>query len=384
MIWLAGFAVVLACIGTGLGLAGWWEVRRFCVAPRPQPGMLPALTVLKPLNGDEPLLEAALESFFTQDYPQYQMVFGVHREADTALPVLRRLQHRFPDRDIAVVVDATRHGRNGKVTNLVNMMPAARHDVLVMADADLHAAPDYLRQVAAALAQPGIGLVTTLYTARAATPGLVGQLGASAINHGFLPGALMARALGRRDCFGATIALRRETLEAVGGMASIADYLAEDAAFGRKVPALGLGVRLAATVPATTVPESGPAGLAELLLHELRWARTIRALVPVAYLLSGLQYELAWAGLAVLLSGGAAWAVALFLAAWAASVLVARGIDRALLAGPHPIAVAGTPASPWLLPLRDVLSLGVLVVAFMGRTVRWRDRVLRAERVIDA
>lgn len=382
---LAWLAAALAVIGGGLGLAGWRAVRRFAAeVPAPPPAAWPPITVLKPLNGDEPLLEEALASFFVLDYPQYQIVFGVHRADDTALAVLRRVAARFPGRDIAVVIDATRHGRNGKVTNLVNMMPAARHDILVMSDADLHAAPDYLHRIAAALLEPGVGLVTTLYTALAARPGLVGRLGATAINHGFLPGALMARALGRHDCFGATIALRRETLTAVGGMASIADYLAEDAAFGRKVPALGLAVRLAATVPATTVPESGWAGFATLMLHELRWARTIRALVPGAYLASALQYELAWAALALLLAGGAGWAWALFAAVWAVSAVVARGIDRALTGGARPFAVAGTPASWWLLPLRDVLSLGVLVAAFLGRTVRWRDRVLRAERVRDA
>lgn len=374
MAWLAVFAGLLACAGMGQALAGWWAVRRFRVAAPPPmpPGRLPGVTVLKPLHGDEALLEPALASICAQDYPRYQVVFGVHGPADPALAVVQRLQARFTGCEITVVVDATRHGCNGKISNLINMLPAARHDLLVIADSDVHAAPDYLRQVVAALAQPGTGLVTTLYTGLAAAPGLAGSLGASGITHGFLPGALLARDLGRQDCLGATMALRRETLAAIGGLSVLADHLADDAVLGRKVTALGLAVRLAATVPATTVAETG---LGELLRHELRWARTIRALVPWAFLASGLQYKLAWAGLAMLLSGGATWAVVLFLAIWAASAVVARGIDAALVTGAR-----ATPAPLGLLPLRDVLSLAVLVAAFMGREVRWRGQVLRAER----
>jgi ceramide glucosyltransferase len=376
MTWLAVFAALLACFGMGQALAGWWAVRRFRAAvPPPLPlgslGQLPGVTVLKPLHGDEALLEAALASICAQDYPRFQVVFGVHGPADPALAVVRRLQARFAGGDIAVVVDASRHGRNGKISNLINMLPAARHDVLVIADSDVHAAPDYLRQIVASLAQPGTGLVTTLYTGLAAEPNLTGWLGASGITHGFLPGALLARDLGRQDCLGATMALRRDTLAAIGGLPALVDELADDAVLGRKVAALGLAVRLAATVPATTVTETR---LSDLLRHELRWARTIRALVPWAFMASALQYKLAWAGLAMLLSGGASWSVALFLAIWAASAMVARGIDAAL---PMPRAA---PAPLGLLPLRDVLSLGVLLAAFMGREVRWRGQVLRAER----
>ena len=122
------------------------------------------VTVLKPLHGDEPLLEEALASVCRQDYPAWQVVFGVQDAADTALPVVRRLQARFPDCDIAVVVDPTPHGPNRKVANLINMLPAAKHDVLVIADSDVHVAPDWLRRLVAALEGPGVGVVTTVYT----------------------------------------------------------------------------------------------------------------------------------------------------------------------------------------------------------------------------
>ncbi len=113
------------------------------------------MTVLKPLFGAEPMLEQALASLCAQDYPAFQVVFGVQDPADPAVAVVRRIQARFPQCDIALVVDPTPHGRNRKVGNLINMMAAARHDVLVIADSDVHAAPDYLTRIVAALEPAG-------------------------------------------------------------------------------------------------------------------------------------------------------------------------------------------------------------------------------------
>ena len=251
------------------------------------------------MHGDEPLLEQALASVCAQDYPEYQVVFGVSDAADPALSVVARLRARFPECDIAVVVDPARHGTNGKVGNLINMLPRAKHAVLAIADSDLHVQPDYLARLADALAEPGTGLVTTLYTGLPAGRRLAQRLGATQITHYFLPGALLARAMGRQDCLGATMMLRRSTLERIGGLQALADHLADDQVLGRLVAALGLGVRLAVTVPATTVPETR---LRDLLRHELRWARTIRALEPAAFAASVLQYPLFWAMLAIALA----------------------------------------------------------------------------------
>ncbi len=393
----AWIAVLLSGIGLVQALVGTMLVRRIA-KPRASPAGLawPAVTVLKPLHGDEPLLEEALATVCRQHYPAWQVVFGVQDPADAALPVVRRLHARFPECDIAVVVDPTGHGSNRKVANLINMLPAAKHDVLVIADSDLHVAPDWLRRLAAALETPGVGLVTTVYTglvprgplpptpshkgrgsAGNAPPplvgggwgeGAVGELGAIQINHYFLPGALMARALGRQDCLGATMVLRRDTLERIGGFPALVDHLADDNVLGRLVQMLGLRVALADTIPATTV---GEATLRELWRHELRWARTIRALVPAQFAASVLQYPLVWAALAVLLAAGAPWAIAWFAAAWGLRSLAAIGTDRALgLANRSPV---------WLLPLRELMSVAVMVASYAGRQVDWRGHTLQAE-----
>ena len=369
---LATLAAVLAGFGLAQAVAGYLAVRRFAAAPRPSATNRPAVTILKPLHGAEPLLEHALASVCAQEYGDYQIVFGTHGPADAALAVVERLRARFPTRDIAVVADATSHGSNHKVGNLINMLPAAKHEVLVIADSDVHCAPDYLDRIVAALEAPGTGLVTTLYVGLAATPSLAARLGATWINHSFLPGALLARALGRQDCLGATMALRRETLAAIGGLAALADHLADDFVLGALVRRQGLAVRLADTVPATTVPETS---LAALFRHELRWARTIRTLVPVQFVLSALQYPLFWAALAVPLAAGAAWSFALCLAVWAVRAGAARGIDLALGLAKSGLA---TPAAIWLLPLRDLMSVVVILASHGSDRVEWRGQVLHA------
>jgi ceramide glucosyltransferase len=199
-------------------------------------------------------------------------------------------------------------------------------------------------------------------------PPVPNLLGALQINQHFLPGALLARAMGRQDCLGATMALRRETLERIGGLRALVDHLADDNLLGRLVQRLGLGVALADTVPATTVPE---AAFAPLWRHELRWARTIRALVPAQFAASALQYPLVWAAVAVLLACGAVWSLAWFAIAWAIRAVVAKGIDAAL---------GRAIRSPvWLMPLRELMSVAVIVASYAGREVEWRGHRLQAE-----
>lgn len=335
------------------------------------------VTVLKPLQGDEPLLEQALATFCAQDFPTFQIVFGVQNPTDPALHVVDRLRARFPDVDMAVVIDSTVHGPNHKIANVINMFSAAKHDTLVIADSDIHAAPDYLRQLTDTLAQPGVGLVTTLYAGLPATSGVAGAMGAAHINHSFLPGALLARAMGRQDCLGATMALTRQTLLDVGGLAALSNHLADDAVLGRLVAERGLAVALATTIPQTTIPEER---IGALLEHELRWARTIRSLVPVGFALSIMQFPIVWAALAVAFSNGDAWAWAVFAGAWSGRAAIACAMDRMLAVVSHPLAL-------WWMPARDLMSVMVIAASYRTNRVAWRGQTLHAippPRVIQA
>lgn len=397
---LAAVGAAVACAGVVQALAGWRLVAAFMAhGERLSDGQAPdrpPVTVLKPLHGDEPLLEAALASLCRQDYPEWQIVFGVQEQDDAAIRVVERLRARFPARDMTLVVDPTLHGPNRKVGNLLNMLPAARHDVLVIADSDVHVRPDYLDQLVAALSRPQVGLVTTLYIGLPAWTNLVARLGAAQISYGFLPGALLARAMGRQDCLGATMCLMRADLDRIGGFRALVDHLADDNVLGHRIRDLGLGIALADTVPLTTVPE---ARVSELFRHELRWARTIRAVEPTGFAASVLQYSLFWALLTVVLSGVSPWAVGLFGTVWVLRSLAALGVDRALAPhwGGYPLSYGrrsrrrgGDEATAlafscpvWLLPLRDVLSVAVMLASYGGRRVDWRGHGLRANAPVS-
>ena len=253
---IAWLAAIFALVGAIQQFIGTLLVQRFAAQPEPLPALVPPVSILKPLCGIDPLTELALESFFLIDYPGYQLVFGVQSSSDPVLEILDRLRTRYPAHDVALVIDNTLHGTNRKVSNMINMLPLAKHDTLVMSDADIHVPPYFLSSVISALEQPNVGLVTTLYTALPGTPHLATMLGASQINYGFLPGALLARKLGRQDCLGVTMALSRETLALIGGLQAVANHLADDQVLGRLVRAKGRALTLAHIIPATTVPEA--------------------------------------------------------------------------------------------------------------------------------
>jgi ceramide glucosyltransferase len=361
---LSTAAVTLA--GFIQAAAGRLAVRRFAGQRAPL-GPHPPMTVLKPLHGDEPLLEAALASFCRQDYPAFQLVFGVQDPRDAAIAVVERLRARFPDVDMELVIDPTPHGSNRKVANLINMFPSARYGVLVISDSDMHAAPDYLANVADALAVPGTGLVTTLYSGLPVQRGLAGALGAAYISQSFAAGAVMARFLGRQDCMGATMALTRDTLMRIGGFPALSPYVADDAVLGMKIRSLGQNVTLAASVPATTVAERT---VGSLFRHELRWARTIRAVAPFGFAVSVVQFPVFWAAVTVLLAGGADWACVLWVCAVSMRAVTGRGVERDIGAVRTPL---------WLPALRDMMSMAVLLAAYMGDEVAWRGHVLSTE-----
>ncbi len=352
---MAGFAQA------GLGLRA---ARAFRKTPRTKTSTCPGVTVLKPLHGDEILLTEALTSFCQLDWPNLQILCGVASPHDRAIAVVERLQAAYPHVRLDLVVNATVHGHNRKVSNLINMLPFAAHDVLVMSDSDMHVAPDYLRHVTATLGQPGTGLVTSYYVGRRPRAGLIANLASAHIAQIFVPGALLARALGRQDCLGATMALTRQTLDAAGGLNTLLPFVADDAVLGRAVTALGLAVRVAPTIPATTLAETTPAALWH---HELRWARTVRSVEPLGFAASILQFPLVFAALTAILLGPTPAAFTLLALCFALRAGLGRAIEIALTAPKTPL---------WLSPLREALSVVVWVAAHTGNRVAWRGEIL--------
>ena len=323
----------------------------------------PSITVLKPLRGVEADLQSRLATFCDQDYPgPLQVLFGVQDAHDPAVAVVERLIAERPGRDLQLVVSARPAGPNPKVATLVGLQPHIRHDVVVLSDSDVSVERDYLARIVAALAQPDVGLVTCLYRG-APLPGPWARLASMAVDYHFLPDVLVGLALGlARPCFGSTIALRRQTLERIGGFEAYLGYLADDYVIGAAVRGLGLTVAIPPWVVAHDCPEKSAM---DLWRHELRWARTLRAISPWGYLGKVITNPLPLALLGAALRGFDGVGLAGLLAALACRLVLQRQVDHTLRLN----------TSRWRLgPVRDLLAFAVYVASFFVDVVSWRGR----------
>lgn len=365
--WL-GSGLVLA--STGYAIAAFVAVLRHVRAPSAPVGIgerTQSVTVLKPLHSAEPRLYENLRGFCQQIGPGDQLVFGVREPQDPAIAVVQRLQREFAQRTIELVVDTGVQGDNLKVSNLLNMMPLARHDWLVLADSDISVPAGYLSQVTAPLVDPAVGVVTCLYYG-VAQDSFWSRLGCLFIDDWFAPSVCLAHAFGsQRFAFGSTIALRRETLDAVGGFEVLRDTLADDFWLGELTRQAGLRTVLSPLWVGTQVSETR---LSELWTHELRWLRTIRGISPTGFVMSFVcfTWPVSLAGLALAPTTLNACLVVVAVAARAAQLLLGRHAKGL--------------ATPWygmlLAPLRDLLLLLEWAVALTGRRVNWRGKVLHA------
>ncbi len=357
----AGYAVAFATMVYAVITCIVVPRRRASRPPRSPwpPSVIPPVSVLKPLCGVEPETYEYLRSFCLQSYPTFQIIFGVSDPLDPAVAIVHRLQREFPNRDLELVMDRRQHGSNRKVSNLINMMTKARHDVLVISDADVCVPENYLADVAASLGHD-VGIVTCGYRGRARAD-LWSLLGSLFINEWFMPSVYVAATFGSRSfASGSTIAIRRQVLTALGGFNAIADQLADDYRLGEMTRGLGMRTVFSDLVVDTCVVERN---FTDLVHHELRWLRTIRALRPVSYAFCFVTFSVPTALLGALLAGGKMPAVVmLFVTSIARLLLHARvGKTRAAM------------ADLAALPLRDVLSLGLWAWSFVTRRVQWRD-----------
>jgi ceramide glucosyltransferase len=326
---------------------------------------LPPVTVLKPLCGAEPGLYENLRTFCLQEYPQFQIVFGISEDTDPALAVVTRLVHEFPALAIDVVVNPQQHGHNRKISSLINMLEHADHDMLVMADSDAFVRPDYLTSVTAPLLDRKVGLVTCLYHGEPTRP-VWSRLGAMYINEWYMPSVLLAWLFGHQNYVsGQTLCMRRDTLQAIGGLRGIADHLADDYELGQQVRRLGLRIVLSSYV---LKAEHHEPTLQSLVGHELRWMRTLCVLKPRSFRFIFFTFSLPLALLGLLLvipeSYFTTVALPLFqvtVAARLALHLEHRIRDRRSLF-----------ADLWLLPARDLLICWVWCRTFFTSRFTWR------------
>ena len=353
--------VALSLAGAVYALLAASIVGRFAAARIPAATELPPVTLLKPLHFDEPGLEEDLDTFLSQDYPApIQIVFGVQDESDHAIDVVRHLMARHPGVDMELVIDPRRYGSNAKVSNLINMAERAKHGVLVLSDSDIAVPRDYLAQVVGALLQPGIGAVTCPYTGR---PGASAwsTLAAMGTSYDFLPNMVFGSWWGVADaCLGSTIALRRATLDQIGGFNAFSNYLADDYEIGRAIRHRGQRVSV---LPLAVVHRCTEETARDLFAHELRWSRTVRIVRPWSHVGTVITHPLPLALLGLVLLGAHLLPICAVAVALLARLVLKFRVEKAFGAAAGPL---------WLMPVRDTISIMVFMASFFGQKVAWR------------
>jgi ceramide glucosyltransferase len=306
-----------------------------------------------------------LRSFCRQDYPEFQIVFGVRDAGDPACAVVKQLAAEFPSVPVELVINPQLHGTNLKISNLINMLPYARHDILAMADSDAFVGSDYLATVTGPLLDQDVGLVTCIY--RGTPTGRIwSRLGAMYINEWYVPSVLLAWLFGYEGYVsGQTVCLRRDTLDALGGLRVLANHLADDHRLGELVRGLGLRIVLS---PYLVDGEHHEPTFGSLTRHELRWMRTIHVLRPRSFRLIFITFSFPLAVLGLI--------AALSESSFSAAAWVLFGISllaRLVLHFVHRLRDDRAPVSDlWLLPARDVLICWVWCRSFFTSHVTWR------------
>ncbi len=324
----------------------------------------PPISILKPLKGTDPEIYECFRSHCLQQYPDYEIIFGLSDANDPVIESVKSLQLEFPDRRIQLVVSPNILGANVKVSNLAQMLPEARYEHLIVNDSDIRVESDYLRRVIAPLSDSRTGMVTCLY--RGVAAGTLGsRLEALGISTEFCAGVLAARELesGIRFGLGSTLAFRHAELKQIGGFASIVNHLADDYELGKRIADLGLAVKLSDVVVETYLP---PYGLKDFFAHQLRWARGVRDARAGGYFGLVFTFGILWGLVAVAAGGITRWSCSLLVCALSLRFAVAVFVGERVLRDRQVLKYC------WLIPLRDLIAVGVWIVSLGGHTVTWR------------
>lgn len=361
-------AALLALCGMGFYVLCLWSVRSFLRDRRkPMAEFTPGVSILKPLRGVDPQMYESFRSHCRQNYPAYEIIFGVNEAEDPAVEAVHTLMREFPDCQIKLVICPLVLGNNRKTSNVVQMLPHARYEHILVNDSDIFVTPDYLQRVMSPFARPEVGMVTCPYRGIAADT-LGSKLESVGISTDFFAGVLTARQVedGIHFALGSTLAMSRTALTAIGGLPPLVDYLADDFELGNRISKAGFEVVLSDVVVETHLPAYG---FREFFEHQMRWARSTRDSRRAGYIGILLTFGLPWAIIAVLLAAGAWWswivlaAAALLRTAVSIQVGVKVLHDRSILR-----------RLP-LVPLRDLVAFWVWFASFAGHEVHWRGEV---------
>jgi ceramide glucosyltransferase len=365
-----GLTTILAVAGMGYFLAALVAAYVFLAQRVPKPASFaPGVSILKSLKGVDPGMLDAFRSHCTQNYSgDCELLFGVSSLDDPSVAAVEQLKREFPASSIRLIECPKRLGTNGKVSTLAQLAAHARQDYLLINDSDITVSPHYLERVMTHFSNPAarraVGLVTALYRGRAhgTIPSRLEALGIAA---DFQPSVLLARWLegGLRYGLGSTLAVSRKALDAIGGLVALVDHLADDYELGARVNRAGFAVALSHEVVETSVPAYS---WRAFLHHQLRWYRTVRDARPAGYAGLVFTHGLVWALLNVLASGVSP------LSLWILAMSFFLRLTLAMTVGARVLADHEVLPNLWLLPLRDVVAMGLWIAGFAGNTIVWR------------
>ncbi|MGD0585621.1 MAG: bacteriohopanetetrol glucosamine biosynthesis glycosyltransferase HpnI [Oryzomonas sp.] len=343
--------------------------RRFFSAAPPCSPEAPSVTILKPVKGMDTGSYENFASFCRQEYEgPVQLLFAAASADDPVISVIRLLMEEFGDSHISLVVNPAIHGPNYKVSNLINAFPQARHDIIIVCDSDIRVPPDYLKNVTAHFSDPRVGLVTSLYRTSSA-PTIATAIEATGFTAEMIPNVLVALYLeGLSFALGASMAVRRDALAAIGGFEALVDYLADDYQLGNKVHRAGWRIALDGTFVESMLRAEE---LLPVLARQLRWARTMRVSRPGGYLASGITLPFPAMLLAAFVAPSPAPALAAIALLYCVRLAVTTTFSRCFVRDRL------LPAWLWLIPLRDMLAFFTWALSLLGNRVEWRGSRFR-------
>ncbi|HLZ91638.1 MAG TPA: bacteriohopanetetrol glucosamine biosynthesis glycosyltransferase HpnI [Candidatus Acidoferrum sp.] len=381
LIWMGWRYLVLMAAAAPLAyyIAATLAARRFFLRERSReiPAFTPAVSLLKPVRGVDSGSYENFASFCRQDYPEYEILFGVGEAADPAVPVIQRLIEEFPRRRIALFIGAERIGANRKVNMQARLEREARHEILALTDGDIRVGPNYLREVVAPFADKTVGAVTSFYRS-IAEKNLGAELEAIGAASDFFAGVLMANWMeGLTFGLGASIVTTKEWVEKIGGFAAIADMHSDDYELGHRIAKAGGKMLLSREVVATMYPAQTARGFWQ---HQVRWARTVRLCRPWSFVGLIFTHGLPWAVLAALIVP-TPWVAAAYLLGY----LVLR-LTMAWTVGVWGVGDEVVRRKLWLAPLRDAIYFAVWLASFGSNRIHWggEDYIMRQGQLVPA
>lgn len=369
LLWIG--IIGLAC-STGFLILTLYSVFRFRTSkPAKREDFTPPVTLLKTLCGLEPRLEENLESFFTQDHPSYELIFGTRDVSDPALRIVDKLRDKYPKVSVTIAFSGPPDRPNAKVCSLKKMVPLATSDFLNISDSDVHVEPNYLREIMAPFADPKVGMVTCLYRG-VPTGGLWSRLEALGMSVEMTSGAIVANTLeGMKFALGPTMVGRREAIEQAGGMDALADYCSDDYLLGNWIAERGWTVVLSHHAIDHIVLNRD---FKHSVLHQVRWMKSTRFSRPKGHFGTVLTFAMPFGLL------GFVAALAASRPTLAAVILGSAILNRMILSIASGWAVVRDPKAVtycWLYPLRDLMGFFFWAASYFSSEIVWRNQRYR-------